>query len=778
MANHNLELITSLRAEEQSVSMHAFLRDILQHWHLFLIGLTMSAVVTAVFLRYATPKYLIESSLLIRDDSRGSNFGDAAALENLGLSVTSSSIDNEIEILKCKSLAENVVDALALHVSYFAEGRVKTTELYDKSPFRIVFLGTEFPGNTLAKYQVVFLKNNEFELLSNKQTVFGKFSDTISIDNRRAVLSKTQHVISEDDKYYLVVENKENSIRKLTASLSVSTANKFASVINLSINETIPEKGEAILSTLISHYISNSIDDKNRVADKTLTFIGQNLALVSSELHKIEGSIEQFRKTNMLLDIEAETQQLIQQASSTSDQYSQFAIKLKIVETIAKYIIDNPTGIIPSSLIQQEANFKELASKYNDLILLRSKNLVTMNKGHPAILAIENQVTGLRADILSALNMQQKELGISLAAFRRSGQGYQDAISKVPPKQRIYLDYTRQQQIKQELYLFLLKKQIETSISRSSTIPNAKVIDPPKADSNPVTPNRQLVFLVSACFGLGIPMAGLHLSKILSDKIPDKNSLAQYCKAPVIAEISYQKGAHSRFLQPDGKSLISEQFRTLRANLLFASGLAGCKTILITSGNAGEGKSFVAANLAQSFAMISEKVLLIELDLRKPTLANYLHVESRGVTDYLLNRSDSDILIQKSGQRQCFDVITSGYPPPNPAELLSTTKFEKLILTLKEKYDHIVIDTPPVGLVTDAHTVRPFVDLTLYVVRQNVTGRQQMHDLNKLFTDNRLSNIHVLYNGFQQASRYYQYYENAEKKGSFFKWKHNFKLTQ
>ncbi|KAA0990031.1 GumC family protein [Dyadobacter aurulentus] len=777
MADENLALVTSLRPDGNSVFDSEFLKEIFQRWPLFLFCLLASLLVAAVFLRYATPQYLVESSLLIRDDSRGANFEDAAALENLGLSSVSSSIDNEIEILRSRSLVESIVDALALNISYFAAGSVKTTELYGKSPFTIDFLAKEQLRSKPGVYQVSLLQGNSFRIDNGKKTIVGEFNDTMTLDHGRAIISRTGHIFSPDDNYSVIISDREQVIKALSANLSISVANKFASLIELSIRETIPEKGEAILAALIGQYISNNISDKNRVADNTLAFINENLSHISAELGAVESNIAEFRKANQLLNIEEESRQLIHQAGVAGNQFKEYSIRLKIVDAIVRYIIENPARSIPSSLIQQEANFAELGRKYNDLLLTRTRNLISVNKAHPAILAIDDQIAALRSDLLSALKNQQTELKISLDAFRQNGEEYERDISRIPSRQRVYLDYTRQQQIKQELYLFLLKKQMETSISRSATVGNTKIIDPPKADSNPVTPNRRLVFLISACIGLGIPAASLHFSRILGDRIANKKILIQYCKAPLIADISYQRKTRSQFLQPDSKSLLSEQFRTLRVNMLFASGPGSCQTIMITSGVAGEGKSFVAANLAQSFSINNKKVLLIELDLRKPSLAGYLELDPAGFTEYMFGKADAMSVIQNAGSKEGFDVITSGFPPPNPAELLSTTRFERLMAMMKEKYDHIIIDTPPVGLVSDAHMLRPFVNFTLYVFRQGLSGRQQIEDLNKLFTENRLASPHLIYNGYRQATRHYQYYEGDDK-SRLSKWIQNFKLTK
>jgi capsular exopolysaccharide synthesis family protein len=757
MSGKNLELITSLTQDEKSIFSRSFLRKAVKVWYWFVISWVICSTAALVYLRYATPKYLIKASLLVRDDNRGAGFEDAAVLENLGFSAVSSSVDNEIEILKSEHLLGSVVDALQLHIRYFAAGHVKTSELYDRSPFKITFLSPSSSGAKPAIYRFRFLEHNRYTISNDAVNITASFNDTIFLDNAPAILSKTGQIYNSEDQYSIEIAEKDEVIRRYGTILAVSATNKLASIIELSLKDHIPQKGEAILKELITQYLKNSIDDKNRTADSTLSFITNNLAQVSTDLTSIESGIEQFKRTNGLIDLSGDSRLLRERSGQNALELDSYSAKLEIVEEFSKYLISNPDRVVPTSLVQQESNFIDLTSKYNELLLQRTKLAVTTNSSHPQFVAVGNQIELLRNDLEAALMMQKRELLVALETINLNTNRYKKQIANVPSKERVYLDYSRRQQIKQELYLFLLRKRIETSISRSSTISNARIVDIPKAEAQPVTPNEQLALFISSCLGLGIPLIVLHLKGILNERVTARSDITQRCSVPIAGEISYQKGVRTRLFDLDTRSLVAEQFRILRTNIILSSPAKSCQTILITSAASGEGKSFIALNLTESFAIAGKKVILLELDLRKPVIATYLNLKEGGFSNYMFEDIAAETLIQCAGGKNSFDVITAGFVPPNPAELLSTSRFQQLIGKLREKYQYVIIDAPPIGLVTDAKIISTLADLSLYVLRQNFTFLQQLDEVNELVSAGHLTRTHLVYNGIEPKKGYPYY---------------------
>ncbi|WP_031528197.1 GumC family protein [Dyadobacter crusticola] len=764
MTGKQLGQVTSLTRDGKSILSLNFLKEALRFWYWFAGSAAACIVAALLLLRYSTPRYDIEASLLVRDDARGASFEDAALFENFGHTAVNSSVDNEVEILRSRNLMEHVVDTLQLQVRCIAAGRVKTSELYEKSPFKINFLQPAYLRKK-AIYGLRFIGNDKFQISDVTKSITATFGDTLLIGEVPAIVSRTNHIYTSDDQYSIEIAEKDEVVARYGAALKVSVTNKLANVVDLSLKDILPQKGEAILNELIRQYLRNSIDDKNRTADSTLSFIASNLAQVSSELASIETGIAKFKQTNGLVDLNADSQIVREKSSRTSDELESYSLKLRVLEELGKYISEHPDRAIPTSLIQQESNFRTLVSQYNELVLSRERNAVTISASHPSMRAIENQLKMLKADMYAALDVQKRELQIALDAYNLNTRKLENQLAKIPSQERIYIDYSRQQQIKQELYLFLLKKRIETSISRSSTIANARILDAPKPNLQPVTPNQQLVLLIAGCLSLFIPLLILHIRQVLTVRITSRKDIVDRCTAPILGEIGFEK--YHQFFDPNVRNIVAEQFRTLRTNILFGLPTQRCQTILITSAVSGEGKSFVAAHLAESFATADKKVLLLELDLRRPSMAAYLRLNYHGFTDYMFKDLTPASLVQRCRTRNSFDILTSGPSPPNPAELFSTDRFRQLIELFKSRYDHIIVDTPPVNLVTDARIIGSIADMSLYVVRHDFTLLTNLSEIDELLSTGQLPGLKLIYNGARQRPGY-QYYSHSKQRRSFF----------
>jgi tyrosine-protein kinase Etk/Wzc len=772
MQRKNLEEITNAKADTSGAFSYIFfLHTIWLHRYWVLISVTFSIGIALIYLRYATPQFLVTASILIRDDSKGTGFGDQA-LESLGLSAFESNVDNEIEVLKSRALMESIVIDLQLYTQYYASGRIKTTELYERSPFRLTFLNyIEKSSNkkSAVTYSLNLKNKNQF-LLSNDSVYFkGTFGDTLFLPQGKAILSKTNHPYVQEDKYVITISAKDQLVEKYSKGLAVSATNKMVSMVNFSLSEMLPAKGEAILEKLISNYLKASIDDKKRIADSTLAFINQNLDEVTNELTGIEKQIEHFRKSHHLIDKSEHVRQLLVKSDDYVSDRNKLSVQMKIVRALQTYLNERPESIVPSSLVLKDPTFTVLVQKYNELQLVRRGALMSMEETHPSVQGMNAQLDLLRTDLLASINAQFQDIQLSLSSVNNLNNEFQERLDQVPSKERIYLDYSRQQQIKQDLYIYLLKKRVETAISRSSTLANARIIDAPKSGSEPVKPNKQLVLLISGFIGFGVPLVILHLKEILNDKIRSKSELASCVEVPILAEIGHVDRLDSNIVDTKYVNPVAEQFRVLRTNIQFLSASGNLKTILLTSSMGGEGKSFIAINLCHSLAMTGKKVILLELDLRRPRLASYLNLKAYGFTDLIISEAEPDHIIQQSGTPNSFDVLTSGPQPPNPAEMLSFPKVKTMITSLKDKYDYIIFDTPPVGLVADARTLGKFADLSLYVVRQQLTFKHQTETITELYKSKQLPGLYLILNDVTAMPDYENTYGyHKQQKSRFF----------
>jgi tyrosine-protein kinase Etk/Wzc len=731
------------------------LRLLFHHWQWLMLSVLVSCAAGIIFLRYSTPKYEITASILVRDDTKGTDLGETVMLENLGLSGGKNNVDNEVEILRSRTLMEKVVSDLQLYIQYFASGRIKTTEIYDKSPFVIKYLGSA-PVNSRGlpvTYTVTFKNNEQFVLSDNSRSWQQSLGDTFLLPPGIVTLVKTDFKPDSDDKYSIKIAGFEQTVKKYSQQLSVSVTNKQVSVISLKLTETLPFKGELILKKLIDNYLYSSITDKNRIADSTIAFIDQNLKLVSQELTGIEKQIEQFRTLNHITDINEQARLMLTNKSELDKENIETEVKLNLVQSLLDFIEKNPGQVIPSSVIMQQPDFMSVAEKYNNLQLTRDRAQLGSTSEHPVVRNLDSQLARLRTDLVNSVVSKKRELFISKNELTKNIAASHSQIRGIPSKERIFLDYARKQEIKQELYVFLLKKRVETSISKSSTLANGRIIDAAKADEIPVSPNKQLIFIIAVLLGISAPILLFYITDVFNTRITDKQEIADSVPVPVISEVghSLETGFNSNKLKSSGR--IAEQFRTLRTNIYFLSAVRARQVILITSSMSGEGKTFIAINLSKTLQLAGKKVILVEFDLRKPRIAALLDLKGRGITEYLISDIDPEKLIQPSGITD-FDVLTCGFIPPNPAELILSSKIECLIDQLKANYDYVILDTPPIGLVTDARIFSLYADMSLYVVRQKFTFRHQLKLIEELAVNNHLPEMHIVLNDVREISGY------------------------
>ncbi|SDH07146.1 capsular exopolysaccharide family [Dyadobacter soli] len=735
-------------ADFQDWTKNPFWKAVRYRWYWFLISPLLSVLLGFTFLRYKTPHYTITASLLVRDDSRGSDFHETALLEELGLPDATSSVENEIEILKSRTLLSQIISDLHLTTQYFAAGTLKTTELYDKTPYKVRFLKSR-PAKP-ESYLIIRETDSTFRLQTSDHYYKGSFGKKLSLPHGAAIMDTTRFKPSSHYQYSFKISATETILDHYDRVLRIQAPNKAASLVNLSIQDVLPRKGEAILNQLIERYQKASIQEKNKVADNTIAFINSNLTHISSELTQVETNIEQFRKRHRVIDMAEDGRQALQQYHSNASDEKQLAMHLKIVGLLEAHLREKSATAIPSALYPQESNFAAMVSKYNETQLALTRALASLAPGHPEVQSMEKQIGVLRTSLADAIEHQKRELTLSIAAIREYGRGFENAITRLPGNQRAFLSQSREQGIQQELYLFLLKKRMETAISRSANIANARVVDAPKASQLPVYPNRQLTLLIALLSGLLTPVGILYIGQIFNNKITSKEDIARQCDVTIIGEISQQ-----RWRQVGSRSLIKEQFRSLRTNVQFVVGTRPNTVILLTSAMAGEGKSFIAMHLAQSLALAGRKVLLIDFDLRKPSLALLLNLRPEGVTEYIT--SEREPLIQRCANGPPFDFLAAGMPHVDTGELMLSPRVAELIPKLKIGYDYVLLDSPPVGLVADARFLSPYADLTLYIVRQHFTFMHQLTDLHKI--REQLPDLHLVLNGTRDLRRYQYHYQ-------------------
>lgn len=724
-----------------------------RYWYWFLISPLLCTMLRILFLRYKTPRYNITASLLVSDDSRGSDFHEAAMLQKLGLPDAASSVENEIEILKSRTLLSRVIEDLELTTQYFATGHLKTAELYDKTPFKVRFFKTR-PARTKVYY--ITRQGRSFTIQTSEGHFKGKFGMQIQLPHGLATIDTTRFKPATDYRYSFTVSTTNAILEHYRRVLTIQAPNKIASLVNLSVQDALPHKGEAILKQLIALYQKASIAEKNKVADNTIAFINSNLKRVAAELTDVESGIEEFRRQNRFIDLSEDSRNALQTLRDNEAKERELSIRLKINRLLQAHLHNEPGMAVPSALYESETAFAALATGYNGMQQQYAKILTSLSPEHPKAKSLYREIETARQNLTDAVAQQGSELALSIRVNREYQKHYQASIARLPAHQRRFLSQSREQGIQQELYLFLLKKRMETAISRSANIANAHVVDPPAAGRLPAYPNPQLTLLIALFSGVLIPACTLYTAQIFNNRISSKEDIQKQCNIPILGEISQQKKS-ALLAAMDARNLVREQFRSLRTNIQFVVGARASNVILFTSAMANEGKSFVAAQLAHSFALTEKKVLLIDFDLRKPSLAARLNLLSEGITDILT--LDKEPLIQSSRGPYPFDFLAAGTALRGADEILLSPKVGELIAALRNRYDYILVDSPPVGLVADTRLLGRYADMTLYIVRQHFTFRHQIEEISQGQGHGILPELFLVLNGTRDLRRYqYSYY--------------------
>lgn len=762
----------------EGLDLKQILSRILANWYWIALSVLVCLACANLYVRYKTPNYKISARVLVNDEKKGAGLsGGGDLLGDLGgLLGTKSTVDNEAEILKTRYLMEQVVKDMNLNITYYRKGTLKKVELYE-SPYQVkVVAGADTIKAT--DVEVSFLKNNQVAVSADGIDTLVALDRSFTIPFVGVVqIIKGTAVPVLEEKYAFNIMSVDSKVIALMDAITVEVKNKQVTIIDLSLTHAIPKKGEDILSKLIEKYVQANLTDKNEVADSTVKFIQNRLAYIGGELGGLEGNIQNFKQENNLADMTEQSKLLVQTTGQYVNDLGKIETQISILKSLQDYLKDEGKNkrVLPSSLIPADLVFNGAVEKYNSLTLERARRLIGVTEANPGIQLMDKEIANARADIES--NISTTLDGFLITRNRINGQmkKAEGQVRNVPKVERNYLNLARQQQIKQELYIFLMQKSEETAISKTSNIANSKTIDPPKSEVKPFSPKRMVVYLFGMVAGLVIPLALMYVKDLLNDKIQTKEDIIRITQVPIIGEISHDEGNDNMVVANSSRSAISEQFRALRTNLSFFFKNSDEKVILLTSSMSGEGKSFVAINLGQILALTGKKVLLMELDLRKPGLSAKLEISNPiGFTNYVTTPElTSNNIVKPLKIQENLFVVSSGPIPPNPAELLLSERTKTLMQELKQQFDYIIIDAPPVGIVTDAQLLASYADVCLYLVRQNYTLKQQLNIVDDLSGSQKMKGLSIVVNDIKATKGYgygYSYgnYDVTGKELGFF----------
>lgn len=780
--------------QEKEHSPREIVDQYTRFWFLFVLGVIVALVVAHIYLTYSTNYYMSTATVIIKDEKTG-GASELAAFSDLGGFLNrygGSKIENELAVFRSKRIIREAVERLNLNITYESVGTFKDGELYSYKPFMVQYLS--FSDSTKRKqaptlyFEVLsptdYKIENESGDLSNTYVFgekvvlpFGEITVLPVLDNGKRFenfIGKSVAVTYRDIDAIAFAYQKR---------IQVSNDIKNSNVVQLSLKSPVREKAEDFINELVFQYNKDAIADRNQVAKKTSDFIDSRLEIITRELDSVESNKEQFKSSNRLTNIEAEAQLILENASEFERKQFDVNTQLELANTMIDYM-DQATNndLLPSNIGLESESVSQDVNNYNALILQRNKLLRTSTAKNPVVVNVNNQIDGIRSSILNSLKNTTNTLKISLRDLNFQETSLNSKLFRVPTTEKIYRGIERQQTIKEQLYLFLLQQREEASISLAVTSPKAKVVDTAFSSRSPIAPNRPLIYLGAGLAGLLVPFLFVYAESLLDNKVNNRRDVEKGLPdTSLIGEIPKLKKGEEELIQINDRSILAESFRILRTNLqyLFINKLDNslkANTVFVTSTIKGEGKTFVAFNLALTLAQTGKQVALVGADIRNPQLQRYLPKESqsrKGLTEYIIDQSlRIKDLAAKSRYSENLSIVLSGTIPPNPAELLMEDRTKEFFEEIRDMYDYVVVDTAPSMLVTDTIIINKLADVTLYVIRANYTEKRLLEFPTDAIADGRLVNVaavlnNVTLNNFGYGNKYG--YSYTDEKKSIFK---------
>ena len=781
-------------SKEENIDVKELLFKYLIHWPWF-VGAVVACLIAAwVYLYMSTPVYNISATVLIKDDKKGGSAGMLSGLESLGLDgmiSSSQNIDNEIEVLRSKTIVKEVVEDLGLYISYADKDEFPSKNLYKTSPVQVSLTPQE--ADLLDKPMVVKMALQPQGSMDvtvkidddEYQKHFEKLPAVFPTNKGTLAFFQTLDSILPSKKSSKEIVGVERTVRNITAvinkplavakgycgSMTIEPTSKTTSVAVISLKNSNVQRGKDFINKLLEMYNINTNNDKNEVAQKTAEFINERISIISKELGSTEKDLESFKRGAGITDLTSDAQIALTGSAEYEKKRVENQTQINLLQDLQKYMQNEGYEVLPSNIGLQDVNLAAAINRYNEVLVERKRLLRTSTENNPTIINLDTSISAMKENVQVSLDRVLRGLFITKADLDREASRYSRRISEAPGQEREFVSIARQQEIKAGLYLMLLQKREENAITLAATANNAKIIDDAIADDAPVSPKGKMIYLVALVLGVGIPVGVIYLLELTKFKIEGRSDVEKLTNVPIVGDIPLtdeKQGAIAVF--ENQNNLMSETFRNIRTNLQFMLE-NDKKVILVTSTVSGEGKSFISANLAISLSLLGKKVIIVGLDIRKPGLNKVFNIPRKevGITQYLANPEKNLMdLVQPSDVSKNLYILPGGTVPPNPTELLARDGLDKAIETLKKSFDYVILDTAPVGMVTDTLLIGRVADLSVYVCRADYTHKNEYTLINELAENNKLPKLCTVINGLDLKRRKYGYYYGYGKYGKYY----------
>lgn len=794
----NKEVPEEIRDQESSAfNYQEIIKTAILYWKWFLLSVIVCLCVAAGYLRYATPIYQASAKLLIKDEGSGSNSrgrssNSIAQAANLGLMVTSDGFDNEMEILSSRLLAELVVKDLKLYTTYYMKNKIKSVIAYHTNPVTVDMAEEQLEAlsgpikltiryedgkyNVSGTYEYVPAegeKATELDISTAVSALPAKISTKIGT---LSITRNNRQQMRNGDVIKVVMVSPRMMSYKYQKALNVASVSKTTSIAKLTLNDEVPKRAADYLCQLARIYNRQANEDKNEVARRTEEFINGRLEKITSELGETEGSLETYKKHNQIVDISQNMTQAIQTASEYQQKLAEAQIQTELIKGLAETMNANKDySVLPVNVGIKDVAVNTIIERYNEIALKRNSLLISASESSPSITPLTSQLKELQLNIRAAMAQAKANAELQRNKIAEELRKYSGKMTEAPEQERILTQIGRQQEVKSALYVMLLQKREENSISLAATADKGKLIDTPELSAK-LSPKNSLVMLMALIIGLGVPAAILFVMQLLRYKIESHEDVKKLTKLPIIADVvvasDMTKAKANIVVHENSNTVMEEIFRSMRTNLQFIMKPTE-KVILFTSTIPGEGKTFNTANLSISFALLGKKVLLVGLDIRKPQLAKLFEINDNqhGITNLLVKEKPTWEEISKqilpSDANDNLELLMAGPIPPNPAELVARNSLEIIMEELKKHYDYIIIDTAPVGLVSDTLQIGRVADTTVYVCRADYTPKEIFKLINELSESKKLPNMTVVLNGIDMSKAKHSYNYGVGKYRSY-----------
>lgn len=751
-------------------------------WYWFVISLLITVGLAVIYLLTTPPTYTRSASLLVKEDSKGNSINDAAGvLGDIDIFQTSTNVNNEIQSLQSPSVMLDVVKRLHLDISYYTDGKFYKKVLYGRSsPYSVFFY--ELQDNESVAFTISPVQKGQIKLTDfsrNGEDIDGEITvmlnDSVKTPVGKLMVKSTNDTDAFNAPIYVSRIGYQAATSAYSSNLSVALSDEKSTVINLSFNDVCIQRAEDILNTVIAVYNENWIKDKNQIAVSTSAFISDRLGVIEQELGNVDENISSYKSEHLLPDVQAAASMYMTQSSETNAQILALNTQLSMARYIRNYLTNatSKNQLLPANSGIESQGIEQQIANYNTMQLRRNDLVANSSEKNPLVIDMDQSLENMRHAIVTSIDNHITTLNTQLRSLQQSERQTTARIAANPSQGKYLLSVERQQKVKEALYLFLLQKREENELSQAFTAYNTRVITPPTGSFVPTAPKQTNILMAALAIGFLFPVVIILVRENFNTKVRGRKDLEilslpfagelplAYSKRRGKSKMKTEKNSHMVVIQQGNRNIINEAFRVLRTNLEFMTGNktdGKAPVFLFTSFNPGSGKTFLAINVAASFALKGKKVLVIDCDLRSASLSKYVGSPHKGLSGYLGYQEDNFVdLILGVNEINGLDILPVGILPPNPTELLAEPRFKELVERMKGKYDYVFIDCPPVEIVADTQIIERVADRTIFVIRAGLLERDMLPELQKAYDEKRFKDMVVVLNGTEGSGSRYGY---------------------